>query len=170
MIYENAKTLSDEQSVANLIATLWHVRMTKPPGYGRDRIIHDSEGRPIGVLEIKVRTNAWRRYPTYMIDLAKVAGMRSEVERGDAGPPRAAGGAALLAANKPETASTLQVFPESDCTRIVSLNCPFESVVALFLQTQGSVMDITGVQRENGDTVTFTVQNPVLAHSSVAEN
>jgi hypothetical protein len=82
MIYENAKTLSDEQSVANLIATLWHVRMTKPPGYGRDRIIHDSEGRPIGVLEIKVRTNAWRRYPTYMIDLAKVAGMRSEVERG----------------------------------------------------------------------------------------
>jgi hypothetical protein len=53
---------------------------------------------------------------------------------------------------------------------MVSPNCPLASVVALFLQTQGSVMDTTGVQRGYGDTVTFTVQNPVLAHSSVAEN
>ena len=82
MIYENARTLADEHAVADRLERLWGVRMAKPPGYGRDRIIRDHDGRLLGTVEIKARTNPRLRYPTYMIDLAKVAAMKQDADDG----------------------------------------------------------------------------------------
>jgi hypothetical protein len=79
MIYENSSSLRNELEVADTLCRLWGVSMVKPPGYGVDRYIVDPTVGTVGTVEIKVRTTPRNKYPTYMIDLSKLVGMRNDV-------------------------------------------------------------------------------------------
>ena len=71
-IYETPKDLTNEASVADVLASAWNCEMVKlqprdPLDYAATR-----GGNITAFVEIKARTNPMHKYPTYMISMTKV--------------------------------------------------------------------------------------------------
>jgi hypothetical protein len=80
----------------------------------------------------------------------------------------AAGGAGLAVLYRPLTAVTVQVWPAGAFTTMVSSNWPLVRVVALFLQTQGSLIATLQLKVETAtEPVILPVQPPAAVATTV---
>lgn len=71
-IYESEKDRENQVRIAEYLTEAWDCGYIKtPPLFPVDGAIVDLTGRMIALVEIKVRSNASNKYPTYMLSAGK---------------------------------------------------------------------------------------------------
>jgi hypothetical protein len=71
-IYETSEDRQKEQDVFAMVAdTFGCVCITTPKLSVADRLLCSAEGVLLGIVELKIRTNPYAKYPTYMLSATK---------------------------------------------------------------------------------------------------